>query len=301
MQIILENTMMKIAVALSALAIGSIAASAADMAVKARPVVVEPATNWSGFYIGGEVGWADARQSADVVALPSPGFGAPAIPGAGLAGFGYLPTSYGLNRDNVIGGVYAGYNWQFGRSVLGIEGDINGLGNRSGSSTVVLTPTFPGASPNVTSSIQVSSRNTWLATLRGRLGYTWDKLMIYGTGGAAFTQTNYDINLNAGAAIPSNLGNNGVSSGVVSFRNDKVGFAVGAGAEWMVATNWIVRAEYMYHRFEGATGTFPILSPGFSCTAAANFRFQASASDLEIHTLRAGLSYKFGGPVVARY
>ena len=100
-------------------------ASAADMALKAPPPPA-PVWDWTGFYLGGDVGGYGSRQSATANPVP-PGFGTPSIAGAGLAGFGLLPTSSSLNKSGVLGGPYAGYNWQMHNWLLGVEGDFTFL------------------------------------------------------------------------------------------------------------------------------------------------------------------------------
>lgn len=105
----------KALLAISALAFSSMAASAADMAMrtKAPPIVVDPSYNWSGFYIGGNVGygWGDADTSFNP--LPS-----------AAAFVNLAPTTLGPDPQGVIGGVQAGYNWQAGKFVVGLEADI---------------------------------------------------------------------------------------------------------------------------------------------------------------------------------
>src|SRR3954471_2379609 len=120
--------------AVRALVVGflSIAAAqsvlAADMPVKARPIAAAaPVSTWTGLYLGGAVGvyWRD--QDGSTSATPSPGFGAPAITGAGIAGYGVLPTVHSLDRSGILGSLYGGYNWQFGKALVGIEGDYTFL------------------------------------------------------------------------------------------------------------------------------------------------------------------------------
>jgi outer membrane immunogenic protein len=227
-----------------------------------------------------------------VVALPA-GFGAPAIPGTGDAGLGLLPTSHSLRRDGVIGGVYAGYNWQVGRGVYGIEADISPLDSRK-SDLKSLFDTFAGVPRLNGSTVQIDARSNWLASVRGRIGYAWDRTLIYGTGGAAFTHTDYSLNL---VTTPDSF--NGVPSSSIGFGQDKVGYAIGVGAEWMATQNWILRLEYLHYAFRGSSGSLPIV--GDTCTAAVNCRLVASTSDLNFDSVRVGVSYKWGGPVVAKY
>jgi outer membrane immunogenic protein len=67
----------------------------------------------------------------------------------------------------------------------------------------------------------------------------------------------------------------------------------------MISPNWILRAEYLHYGFKGSSGTIAVVAD--SCTAAVNCRFVVNTSDRNIETARVGISYKFGGPVVAKY
>jgi outer membrane immunogenic protein len=291
------------AVAIACLGCGGIgAAAAADLPArtytKAPPPVVA-VYDWGGFYIGGDVGWAGSRQTGEVDALPSPGFGAPSVPGNELAGFGLLPTNHGLKRDGVIGGLYAGYNWQVGQTIFGIEGDGSYLGGR-GSNTQALFSSLGGVPTLDGSKIQLTASDRWLASIRGRLGYASNQVMVYATGGVAFTEVHSNLNL---MVPPNQVGSlsdlNDAPSSFTSFSQNKTGYAAGAGIEWMFAPNWIGRLEYLHYGFGGATGVLPIVHD--SCFVETNCRFQAKLSDLNIDSVRVGISYKFGGPVVAKY
>jgi len=271
---------------------GSIGATAADLAVKTRPMaptpVVVAATDWSGFYVGAHAGWAKADHDGSFVALPA-GFGSPAVVGGGVAGAGISPTLHDFGSDGWIAGVHAGYNWQFNRTVFGIEGDATFLDRNNGSTL----PAFATCCAQVVGSLTLQAKYDWLASARLRLGYTFDRLMLYATGGAAFTNVSY-------RALYTDFGIMGVAQPAPqNFRGTDVGVAAGAGAEWMVAPNWLLRAEYLYYHFEGGNSvSLPIV--GGNCTVAQNCRFQATANDLDIHSVRVGISYKFGGPVVAK-
>jgi outer membrane immunogenic protein len=270
-------------------------ASAADMAVKTPPPAPVAIYSWTGFYIGGHVGGAWNREDATMTALPSPGFGAPSVPAIGLAGFGLLPTAHDLRRDQVLGGLYAGYNWQSGNWVLGVEADFSYIDGGK-SNTQSLNGTYTGAADfNPSAFVTVSSNSHWLATARGRIGYAWDRTMLYVTGGAAFTDARY--NLVVTPTGPAGL--NGYAGGSASFDSDRIGYVVGVGGEWLATNNWVLRAEYLHYGFKGISGTMPVL--GAECNAAANCRFVLSTSDRNIDTVRVGIAYKFGGPVVAKY
>jgi outer membrane immunogenic protein len=124
-----------------------------------------------------------------------------------------------------------------------------------------------------------------VATVRGRLGLAFDNVMVYGTGGAAF------------AGIKSSLGLTCLTDGCggstnplaasVSSSTNKTGWVAGAGVEWMVANNWILRAEYQ-HIDLGSVSAAP-LSPGCDgCSLSAS-------QNLRLDIGRVGFSYKFGG------
>jgi outer membrane immunogenic protein len=287
--------------AVAVIAIGAAPALAADL--PAAPVYTkapppEVVYNWTGFYIGGFVGGAWDRENAVSTALPAPGFGAPGGAPGGLAGFGFLPTTHNLNGDGFIGGLYAGYNWQSGSYVLGVEGDFAYLdGTRS--NTQPLIATFPGVVLNPEGLTTVTNNNHWLGSLRGRVGYAWDHVMLYATGGVAFRDSGNTVSVVPGP-VPGAIGNfNGAPGGVAGFNNNQVGYAVGVGGEWMISQNWILRAEYLHYGFQGSSGTLPIV--GDTCTGAANCSFVVNTSDRNIDTARVGIAYKFGGPVVAKY
>ena len=128
-----------------------------------------------------------------------------------------------------------GYNYQTGNWVWGIEGDVDGANIRA-SQGVVLAPIagFPGGSAFLT------EKQNWLASIRGRLGYTWGPGMIYVTGGGAWT----GVQATGGATLlPRAI------AGSFSTSSTRSGYVVGAGYEWMIAPNWALRGEYLYYGF----------------------------------------------------
>jgi outer membrane immunogenic protein len=264
-------------------ALVSVHASAADMQLKAARIVAAPSWSWTGLYVGGHVGWAGARQTGSTSAFPSPGFGAPAIVGGGIAGIGLLPVSHNLDDKGLIAGGHAGYNWQFNQLVFGVEGDFTWL-DRSSSNSQNLITSF-GFALNA-GPVNLIADTEWLATVRGRLGYAWNALLIYGTGGVAFTDTNYRANY---AGAPTFAPPLPAASG--SFGGAEVGFAVGGGAEWMLTQNWLLRAEYLYYNFDGGSVSMPIPAGGTCTPGLCSLR--SNSGDLEFHTVRAGLSYKW--------
>jgi outer membrane immunogenic protein len=291
-------SMKKFVFAASLLAISSVSAFAADMAVKAPPPAPAAVWSWTGFYIGGDLGWYDAKQTGTTTAFPSPGFGAPAgIIGAGVPGFGNLPTVHGLDGNGAIAGLYAGYNWQVGSNwLLGVEGDWSYL-NRSSSNNQTVLETF-SATPAPAFSMVMTANTHWLASARARAGWTSNRLLLYVTGGVAFSDTSYsatDTGLVAGQVFLPGVGS------TVALNQTKTGWVAGGGAEWMLTQNWLLRAEYLHYEFDGSSTTLPLVfANGSGACPAGACNWNAQWSALKIDTVRAGLSYKFGGPV-ARY
>ena len=247
-----------------ALSLGLVtSASAADMAVKARPAPVPVAAvyDWTGFYIGGHVGGSWTRETWVNTANTIVGSFGDLTPGQGFSQRG----------AGVFGGGHAGYNWQFTNIVLGIEGTISGLDNRG----TVLNTVF-GAGDDV-----FSWRANWMATVTGRLGVAFNNNLLYVKGGYA----GVDNRLSVSDTVPVPVGSGSASQ----WHN---GWTVGAGWEYGITQNWIVGLEYDYSAFQ--TKSYQLAG-----AAVGSYAFDARPRDIQSAVVR--LSYKFGGPVVARY
>lgn len=247
--------------AASIAALASVPAFAADLGrpITKAPAMVAPAPvaynmGWTGFYIGGQVGYQYGYfRETDFNA-------------AGIAnGFGGT-----YNPDGIVGGGHAGFNFQTGAVVFGIEGDIEGSGVRG-------TLNF-GANGATTFD------QRWQSSVRGRLGFTvGPAALIYATGGAAFSDLRFNYT-------------NGLG-GVQNFNRTETGYTVGAGIEYKFAPNFSGRVEYRYTDFDSINNAFS--------NNLGNARQR-----VEFSTVRVGLSYYFGGfgggfgggaPVVAAY
>lgn len=249
-------------------------ALAADMAprmyTKAAPVVA-PIYNWSGVYAGIHAGYTFGdRTGVDTIGLV-------AVPNGANVASGARPGSVGVDRDGFIGGGQIGYNWQSNSPwVWGLEADISYTDVRS--STTAVT-SVGGVVRNNT----FDSRMNYFGTVRGRLGYAWDRTLLYATGGFAYGEVENGVSLfgpNPAAALQF----------VGSNRTTKTGYTVGGGIEHAWSGNWTVKAEYLYYDL-GSTDvaslnvpTFTTGGPGYS----SNFKNDG-------HIVRAGLNYKFGG------
>ena len=174
-------------------------ASAADLPrqqpIYKAPAYVSPVFIWTGFYVGlnGGGGWGTSNWSG--------------VPGGGV------------NVSGGLAGGTAGYNWQFGTWVVGLEGDLDWSGIRG--STNAGGPFFCGT-------FACTTHNDFLSTIRGRVGYSFDRWLPYVTGGAAIG------NIRATSPTFANV------------DQTNVGWTVGAGVEYAFAPNWSAKLEYLY-------------------------------------------------------
>jgi outer membrane immunogenic protein len=225
------------------IALGVVPAVAADLPTrtytKAPAYVAAPIYNWTGFYVGGHVGGAFTGDDS-------------------IAG--------GLTRNNdgtFLGGVQVGADYQFAPNwVAGIEGQYSWLDNNT-------DPLILGGGG------VFSDKQKGLASVTGRIGYTWGPALLYVKGGYAYTD--YETTLTNAAGVG------------LAVSTDKNGYTVGAGLEYMFAQNWSGKIEYQYFDFGNTTFVDGI----------------GTAYDVknDQHTVKAGLNYRlnWGNPVVAKY
>jgi outer membrane immunogenic protein len=223
------------------------------------------------------VGWTD---DSDVTVVPLPNPAGPLVPQFDLA----------ADARSVVAGVQAGYNVQFATNwVAGIEIDASWT-KLDGTSTIQPVPRIGGAAINPFSFTTVSREVDWLATVRGRLGFAWDRWLVYATGGYAYGRFNYAAVTNFTDVIYP-----------VAFSEHKDGWVVGGGIEFAQPSVWwsggavIFRAEYLYYDLDSASAS----SNGIPNNAPVGFRYEW---ENVLHVVRVGMSYKFGGSaVVAKY
>jgi outer membrane immunogenic protein len=274
-------------VALAGLPAGAMAADLPSRRVAPAPFVAVPVFTWTGFYVGVNAGYGFNASPRN------PNFGTFAVrPGdltAPLGGFNGTITNGvfgGRNtNDGFVGGGHVGYNIQFGSFVVGIEADAQytdfGNNSQNNNGTIVtLTPGVVGFSGAVNSGL--ASGLDFYGTVRGRIGYAFDRVLVYGTGGFAYGLGGRDNN-NFVTANGQVFGNNN--------RGDdfRTGFAAGGGVEYAFTPSLIGRVEGFYvnldrprnNNFVGAVGATPV------------FLTNNRRVDTEFAVVRAGLSYKF--------
>jgi outer membrane immunogenic protein len=232
------------------------AARAADLPAPAPippPVYAPPVYNWTGFYIGGNLGAA----------------------WRGLSGSNFSDTigSTFTAPTNVqfMGGGQVGGNYQFwGGVVIGAEAMFDWLPNTAN------TP-ITATAPDGTAAFLGTINNRWLTTATGRLGYAWDRVLLYGKGGGAWV----------GASNPG-ISIGGVPATLTSSNNSDFGWTAGFGLEWAFWNNWSLRAEYDYIGLNNQTFT---VAPGPSIFSGDVITF----NNRNISIMTAAVNYKFGG------
>ncbi|WP_172804529.1 outer membrane protein [Afipia sp. GAS231] len=232
-------------------------AAAADLppaAYTKAPPIVAPVYNWTGFYVGANMGYGAASDPVNMSFSRATDGGEHPM----LAPSGWL------------GGAQLGYNFQAGRWVLGVEGDIQ-------ASALSQSPTcFDFCAPGFT--FKATQELSWFATARGRVGYTMGPALIYATGGAAFT--NVKTSLSQASFFQPDV--------VSTFNDARTGWALGGGIEAALGGHWTAKVEYLYMDFGRINHT--LVDP---------FRFQSSqiyAIDIHEHVFRVGVNYLFNDP-----
>jgi outer membrane immunogenic protein len=198
------------------------------------------AVNWSGFYAGLNGGYGAGEFSDQLFDHNSNAFN-------------------GLGPEGIFGGGQIGYNWQ-GRFhpnlVIGVEADIQG-------STIGDSQTLNGVS--------YKSNLDWFGTVRGRLGYAFDRTLVYATGGFAYGGIDNDVKYGSAGAH-------------FAFKDTATGYVAGGGLEYKVTQAWSLKAEYQYLNF-GKNDPVNSAGRGFSTFVGTK------VEDDAFHTARIGLNY----------
>jgi outer membrane immunogenic protein len=238
-------------------------AFAADLPARSEPPVYVPPPppifTWTGFYIGGQIGYQWGNNS----------FGTPfPINAAGL-----VPGMSSNTLNGVVGGAHIGYNYQISQFVIGIEADVDGTG-------VHRSSVDPTGTLAASSSIPVEG------SIRGRVGYAWDRVLFYGTGGLAIGDLHSSLtNVTTGATD--------------TFNATRIGWTAGGGIEYAVTNNWLLRAEYRYSNY-GTISNVDVNGVFFG----GPFTLHRHETD---NAVRVGFSYLFNAPpplapaVVSKY
>jgi len=258
----------------------AVAATLSGTAFAAEPAPLPPPIpifTWNGLYVGGQIGYA---------------WGKDPVTWSGISNDDELAGgTFSHSPQGVIGGAHVGYNLQYNQwLVLGIEGSVDGT-TLSHTLAVPVNDVF-GDTPG---SITARSEGDVQGSLRGRIGIAFDRALIYGTGGIAFTGFNTTI-------VDATGFFTGVPGTNATFSNTRAGWTAGGGIEYALTDNWWVRAEYRYSNF-GHTTDFP-----FAGALPFGDSFVFLRHHLTENQVQAGFSYRFDWtvppvavPVVAKY
>jgi outer membrane immunogenic protein len=231
----------------------SAAASAADLPPDQAPRVVYARAlhywSWTGFYIGGNAGAVFSDLNVTDVGNGSGSFATGGVRG----------QAFSLNSVNFLGGAQAGYNYEIGMGVFGVEGDLGYMGFHGS-----------GLDPGTASSTVVGVNSGLYGDIAGRAGFAIGPTLIYAKGGWAFFDGKDTFNT-ASAAFTSSA-----STGMFD------GWTAGGGLEYAVAPDWTVKAEYLH--FDFGLQTFNVLATG------GTFPF---TEKLTADTLKVGFNYRF--------
>lgn len=200
------------------------------------------AFNWSGAYVGVNLGYGGGEFGHPFAATEE-------VLGEPLDG------SLDISAGGFLGGVQAGYNWQSGSFVYGVEADFQGSG----------IDAMDNLDLNI-GSVELGTEVEWFGTIRARLGMAaTDSLLAYVTGGAAYGRTHSSLSLNG--------------SEVAGEKNTEWGWTAGAGVEYAVTNNVTLKTEYLYTDLGKAT----LFADDFV----------SLENDVAFHTVRFGINYKF--------
>ena len=218
-------------------------------------IPVAPPYNWSGFYVGGNLGaaWNSGGSISDT--------------------FGSTFTGSG-QTTKFTGGGQVGVNYEFwGGVVIGAEAMFDWLTNTTNTWTATEGSLNGAPAPGTVASATLNSR--WLTTATGKLGYAWDRVLLYGKAGGAWVGSD-NPNLTV-AGIPTTL---------TSSTTNNSGWTAGIGIEWAFAGNWSARAEYDFIGLQNRSVT---VAGGPFAGDTINF------NNRNISLLTAGVNYTFGG------
>jgi outer membrane immunogenic protein len=242
-------------------------ADAADLDVSKAPQFLPPSFSWTGFYVGANVGagFGTTESSVDVGSALTAVTGTPITATAPL-------TSQTVN--GFVGGGQAGYNWQSGVFVVGVEGDYEAA-DLQGTAPCVLI-------------LNCTMKHNWMADITGRVGVVAvERALIYLKGGVAWQGDNFS----AGNSV--NVGGTTFAANA-SGSGTQTGGLLGMGVEYAFLPNWSAKIEYNYINFGTHSFNAPINAPTLGGTPLAVLPGAVPVSITENeHIVKAGVNYRF--------
>jgi outer membrane immunogenic protein len=302
-----SKPIVSVAVGISAI-LGIGAASAADLPVKAAPIVA-PVVSWTGCYAGGNAGWIGGENRYSLTPsgnyLAPPGAASPpnaAGTGDFLVDVAALSNTYNTHPSGGLIGAQIGCNQQNGRFVFGVEADWQWTSQRNSVDAAYAAFANLG-NPGFTDAAHTEHVSTSLnsfGTFRGRAGFDFNHVFLYGTGGLAVGDVHSNTNVSFGTFPVAPVYNGAVHIG--SDSQARVGWVAGAGGEYAFAPNWSVKVEYLYVDLGTQTYRSPLVAAVAPNAVGPNYSWSTSVRERE-NIVRVGLNYRFNwaAPVVAKY
>jgi len=234
-----------------------------------------PIYDWSGFYLGVHAGygWDPARATFDPTT-----YGTTTQSGLNVTA-ATAPFSLSVDPRGWLGGLQAGYNWQNGAWVYGLEADVSWSRIKDDTARAFsVTADLGGDDSSFKGNVRLQQELDYFGTVRGRVGLAANTLLLFATGGLSWghVKTAFEtfnvVTLN-GANLSISMPRSAISDKV------RFGFSVGGGAEWAFVPTWSLKAEYLYIDLgKGDTLTLP---------------GGVADSEFHMHLVRAGLNHNF--------
>jgi opacity protein-like surface antigen len=231
------------------LALGDTARSA-DLSLPYKAPIEPPVAGWSGFYLGLNVGGGIGNGRSDFAIVGGPAFAA-----------------VNNSLSGAIGGAQAGFNWQTGVTVVGVETDFQASNVKGG----ISAPCLPGLC-GLPLTATYSQNVPWFGTVRGRVGVTSGGWLAYATAGYAYGRLETDAMASAGPAAAS-----------ASLRETRNGWTAGGGIEIAMMPGWSAKLEYLFLDLGRTNTTFVLPGlPGITDDAR-----------LTMNVVRVGVNHRF--------
>jgi outer membrane immunogenic protein len=257
-------------------------ASAADVApvYKAAPLATRPISdNWTGFYVGGNVGAAWSNTSADEASFTTTGVDFP-----GRQAVGQFPN-FNVGDTAFAGGGQIGYNLQFAPNwVAGIETDFDFTGLDKTDARIFPATHFIGDGPIDANTELASQKLSWLGTVRGRLGYTIldNRLLVFATGGLAYGRVTDSVQT---VGVPNGAGGSLVGANANAVRT---GWTLGGGFEYAFSNAWSAKLEYLHYDLGSQILTLDFGTVPGDAGNTFSYKFKDAGN-----LVRVGVNYRF--------
>ena len=237
---------------------------AADMTMPFKAPAYAPAFSWTGTYVGANVGGIWGTFDVSPASTNN------------LNGAVVAPGAMSINNSSLIGGVQAGYNWQIGQWVLGLEQDYQFTGLKQ-------TATIAAPSGPFLAGDSWSVKTDYLAATRAKVGMAWDRTLVYAAGGLETGMFDVTSTYRARAGGSPALG-------FTDANKLHFGFNVAAGIDYAITNNVFLGIEYRYVDLGKETYNLGAFTPGGGAA-----QMVSSTVNLRASEVTARLNFKLGG------